>query len=399
MARQIHKLTAREVPTLGAGKHGDGGNLFLIVSEAGARKWLFIYNLAGKRREAGLGSAGPGQVSLAQARKRAADMRALVSEGKDPLEIKAAQEVAKASIPTFGEYALNLVDKIESGFRNAKHRQQWRNTLVTYCKPIWANPIDKMDTAGVLKCLTPIWQKKAETAARLRGRIERVIDAARAEGLFTGANPAIWKGHLAAHLQKRDKLTRGHHAALPYDDVAAFMARLRASESVSALALEFCILTALRSNSVMKSEWQEVDFDAKVWNIPGQHMKGGIKHRVPLSGRALAILKRMAEMRQNKFIFPGRVQDKPISNMAFNMLLRRMQCDATAHGFRSSFSDWASEVSNFSGETREACLAHTIANKAEAAYRRGDQLEKRRLMLEAWASWCEPKATGDNVVM
>ncbi|MBV1703146.1 MAG: tyrosine-type recombinase/integrase, partial [Hyphomicrobiales bacterium] len=354
MARLIHKLTAREVATLGAGKHGDGGNLFLIVSEAGARKWLFIYNLAGKRREAGLGSAGPGQVSLAQARRRAADMRALVVEGKDPLAIKAAQEVAKASIPTFGEYALNLVDTIESGFRNAKHRQQWRNTLVTYCKPIWASPIDKVDTAGVLKCLTPIWRKKAETASRLRGRIERVIDAARAQGLFAGANPAIWKGHLAAALPKHDKLARGHHAALPYDDVAAFMARLRASESVSALALEFCILTAARSSEVMNMTWGEVDLEAKVWTVPAKRMKAGREHRVPLSGRAVAILARMAEVRQGGFVFAGRGEGKALSSMAFNMLLRRMQCEVTAHGFRSSFSDWASEVSSFSGETREA---------------------------------------------
>ncbi len=403
MARQIHKLTARQVATLGAGKHGDGGGLVLIVSDTGARNWKLIYTIGGKRRAIGLGGAGAGGTSLAEARQKAADARKLVAAGIDPLADKAAGEAAeaqaKAKVLTFGQFALKLVDGIEGGFRNAKHRQQWRNTLQTYCQPLWAKPIGEVDTPGVLKCLNPIWQKKAETASRLRGRIERVIDAAKAQGLFVGPNPATWKGHLAATLPKPDKLARGHHAAMPYDDIAPFMARLRTTEGLSALALEFAILTASRSGEVLNMAWGEVDLAAKIWTVPAKRMKAGRDHRVPLSGRAMAVLERMNELRQGEFVFAGRRPNVPLSSGAFTMLLRRAGGGFTAHGFRSSFSDWASEVSNFSTETREACLAHTIKNKAEAAYRRGDQLEKRRVMLEAWAAWCEPMAAGDNVVM
>ena len=399
MARQIHKLTAREVSTAGAGKHGDGGGLSLLVAETGSRKWQFIFTFAGKRREAGLGGAGAGLISLAMARKRAAAMRTMVAEGVDPLAAKAVEAAAKAIIPTFGEFALKLVATIEGGFRNPKHRAQWRATLQAYCVPIWNLPVGEVNTAGVLQCLAPIWQSKAETASRLRGRLERVLDAARAEGLFKGENPARWKGHLAATLPKHGKLSRGHHAALAFDKVHSFIAELRGSESVAALAFEFCILTASRSGEVMGARWDEFDIAAGLWTVPAARMKAGKEHRVPLASRALAIVARMAEIQQNEFVFPGRGADKPISNMAFLMLLRRGKHEFTAHGFRSSFSDWASEVSNFSSETRESCLAHSIGNAAEAAYRRGDQLAKRRLMLESWQAFIEPRASGGNVVL
>ena len=405
MARGFQKLTARTVDGLNApGRYSDGGNLFLVIAKSGAKKWVFLYRWQGKPTEMGLGSAAKGMVTLAKARELANAARMQLIDGINPLAARrgaqAAGKLAKALLVSFGEFAESLVDDIEDGFRNAKHRQQWRNTLATYCKPIWKAPLPEVDTAGVLKCLTPIWCTKAETASRVRGRIERVLDAAKAKGLFQGENPARWKGHLAATLPKPSKLARGHHAALPYADMPEFMADLRKQASMSALCLEFTILTAARSGESLKAEWAEMDLEAGIWTVPANRMKHGREHRVPLTGRAKAILVALQVLRSGEHVFPGLKSGKPLSGMALAMALRRMgQDEITVHGFRSSFSDWASEVSHFSTETREACLAHTIANKAEAAYRRGDQFEKRRLMLEAWAAWCEPKAAGNVVAL
>ena len=405
MAREIHKLTARKVETLDtAGRYADGGNLYLLVGKSGAKSWVFLFRWEGKPREMGLGSAAKGMVTLARARERAGEARAMLTDGQSPLQAKrddlVAVAAAKAAIPSFGEFAESLLDDIEGGFRNAKHRQQWRNTLTTYCAPIWQTPVPEVDTAGVLKCLSPIWQAKAETASRVRGRIERVLDAAKAKGLFRGENPARWKGHLAATLPKQDGLTRGHHAALAYDALPAFMAELRACDGVSALCLEFTILTAARSGEALNATWAEIDLDAGVWTVPASRMKARKEHRVPLTGRAKTVLATMAALRSGDHVFAGQKPGKPLSVMALAMVLRRMGRDEiTVHGFRSAFSDWASEVSHFSTETREACLAHTIANKAEAAYRRGDQFEKRRVMLESWAQWCEPQAAANVVAM
>jgi integrase len=270
--------------------------------------------------------------------------------------------------------------------------------LETYCAPIWARPIDAIDTAGVLACLSPIWQSKPETASRVRGRIERVLNAAKAEGLRSGENPAAWRGHLDATLPKPGKLTRGHHAALPYADMPAFMADLRARPALAAMALEFVVLTATRTSEVLNARWSEFDLDAGLWIVPAERMKARREHRVALSRRALAIVTELSAAKSSDFVFPGQKRGKSLSNMAMLMLLERMgrRGAITSHGFRSTFSDWASEVSPFSSELRETALAHTIGNKAEAAYRRGDALEKRRTMMEAWAAWCEPKAA--NVV-
>ena len=405
MAREIHKLTARKVETLDtAGRYADGGNLYLLVGKSGAKSWVFLFRWEGKPREMGLGSAAKGMVTLARARERAGEARAMLTDGQSPLQAKrddlVAVAAAKAAIPSFGEFAESLLDDIEGGFRNAKHRQQWRNTLTTYCAPIWQTPVPEVDTAGVLKCLSPIWQAKAETASRVRGRIERVLDAAKAKGLFRGENPARWKGHLAATLPKQDGLTRGHHAALAYDALPAFMAELRACDGVSALCLEFTILTAARSGEALNATWAEIDLDAGVWTVPAARMKARKEHKVPLTGRAKTVLATIAALRSGDHVFAGQKPGKPLSVMALAMVLRRMGRDEiTVHGFRSAFSDWASEVSHFSTETREACLAHTIANKAEAAYRRGDQFEKRRVMLESWAQWCEPQAAANVVAM
>jgi integrase len=259
--------------------------------------------------------------------------------------------------------------------------------------------VDEIDTTAVLEVLQPLWASVPETASRLRGRIETVLDAARARGLIGQheANPARWRGHLDKLLPKRQKLTRGHHAAMPFAEVPDFMGRLRERDAVAARALEFTILTAARSGEVLGARWEEIDFERAVWTVPATRMKGGREHRVPLSSRALAILKRLDEARISEFVFPGQRQGKPLSGMAMEMILRRMNADGvTVHGFRSSFRDWCGEVSTFPREVAEAALAHVAGDATERAYRRGDALDKRRTLMEAWAQFCEPKL--DNVV-
>jgi integrase len=391
--RKQNLLTARNIETAKRqGRYSDGNGLYLVVRPGGSRQWMFLYRRSGKLKEMGLGSPAKG-VTLAMARVFRDDARAFMARGVDPLEARRQVEQSAAGIPTFGAYALALVDRIEGGFSNPKHRQQWRNTLEAYCNPIWNLAIDRVDTAAVLSCLTPIWKSKPETASRLRGRIERVLNAAKAERLRAGENPAAWRGHLDATLPNPAKLTRGHHAALPYSDMPAFMTDLRARPALAALALELAVLTATRTSEVLNARWAEFDLDGGLWTIPAERMKARREHRVALSKRALAIVNELAMARSSDFVFPGRKPGKPLSNMAMLMLLERMgkRGAITSHGFRSTFSDWASEVSPFSSELRETALAHTIGNKAEAAYRRGDALEKRRAMMEAWAAWCEPK--------
>jgi integrase len=389
-------ITAKKPP----GRYSDGNGLYLVVRPGGSKQWMFLYRREGKLREMGLGSPLK-SVTLAKARDLRDEARAVLAGGEDPLEARRQSEQAGTGIPTFGAYALALVERIEEGFSNPKHRQQWRNTLTEYAAPVWGKRIDEVDTAAVLACLTPIWQAKPETASRVRGRIERVLNAAKAEGWRSGENPAAWRGHLDATLPKPKKLTRGHHAALPYDDMPKFMAELRARPALAALALELTVLTATRTSEVLNAEWPEFDLDAGLWTIPAARMKARKEHRIALSARALAIVKELDAARTSKFVFPGQKPGKPLSNMAMLMLLGRMGKHGalTAHGFRSSFSDWASEVSPYPSELRESVLAHTIGNKAEAAYRRGDALEKRRFMMEAWAQWCEPREADGNVTL
>ena len=284
------------------------------------------------------------------------------------------------------------------GFRNEKHRAQWAMTLTTYAAPLRSMKLDDIATADVLAVLQPLWQTKAETASRLRGRIERVLDAAKAKGLRSGENPARWRGHLDALLPARHRLTRGHHAAMPYDDVPAFIGRLRASESVSALALEFAILTASRTGEVLGARWDEIDLDAKLWTVPAARMKAGREHRVPLTARALAILQTVEKVRTGEHVFPGQRRGKPLSVMALAMVLRRLKLEnVTVHGFRSAFRDWCGEATAFPRDVAEAALAHTVGDMTERAYRRGDALEKRRKLMAAWAAFIEPKAAS-NVV-
>ena len=272
-------------------------------------------------------------------------------------------------------------------------------TLTTYCETIRQVPVDKVDTEGVLSVLKPIWNRAPETASRLRGRIEAVLDAAKAKGHIgrNEANPAQWRGHLDKLLPRPSKLTRGHHAAMPYADVPAFIAEIRRREATAAYALEFCILTAARSSETMKARWQEIDLEAKIWALPAERMKAGREHRVPLSTRAVAILVKMKEAAEGEFVFPGRKRERPLSNMALEMFLRRLQSKYTTHGFRSSFRDWAGNETTFPRELAEHSLAHAIGDKAEQAYRRSDALARRRELMDAWAHYCEGEA-GANVV-
>jgi integrase len=384
------KLTARKVQTAKPGKYSDGNNLYLVVSPSGARKWVWRYMWRGKAKEMGLGGALT--VSLAEAREKAAAALKALKVGRNPI----AERKRTAGIPTFGEFADEVVASLSSGFRSSKHCAQWQMTLTTYAAPLRAMPIDTITTDDVLAVLKPIWTTKSETASRVRGRIEKVLDAAKAKGFREGENPARWRGHLDHLLAKQNKLARGHHAAMPYADVPAFLARLRDRDARACGALEFCVLTAARSGEVLGMRWSEVDLVSEVWSIPKERMKAGRPHRVPLSRRAVAILRKLEQSKDDgQFVFAVHARGKPLSNMAMGMVLRRMKLDATVHGFRSSFRDWAGNETAFPREIVETALAHVIGNKAEQAYRRSDALERRRKLMEAWASYC---AHAENVV-
>ena len=384
------KLTARKVETAKPGKYSDGGNLYLIVSETGARKWVLRFTWRGRAKEMGLGSAA--SVPLADAREKAASARRKIAQGVNPIEARKRD----GGIPTFGEMADDARETLSAGFRNEKHKAQWKSTLETYAAPLRGKPVDTITTDDVLTVLKPMWTTKAETASRVRGRIEKVLDAAKAKGFREGENPARWRGHLDHLLPRPSKLARGHHAAMPYEDVAAFVGKLREREASAALALEFCILTAARSGEVLGARWSEIDLDKKIWTVPANRMKPGRVHRVPLSARAVSILKHLAVPKSGDFVFPGHSRGKSLSNMAMEMMLRRMNIEgATVHGFRSSFRDWAGNVTTFPREVTETALSHVIGDKAEQAYRRSDALEKRRKLMEAWASYCEPKANSN----
>jgi integrase len=403
MARDTNKLKVKQVEKLVTpGRHSDGESLYLVIDGEGAtmrRRWLYLFNWHGKRREMGLG--GFPAVGLAEARNARDEAQRLVREGRDPITARDQAREERAGKPTFGDAADALIEAKGAEWRNEKHKAQWSMTLTTYCASIRSRPVDEIDTEAVLDVLQSIWTAKPETASRLRGRIEAVLDAARARGHIprNEANPARWRGHLDKLLPKRQKLSRGHHAAMAYADVPAFMASLREREAVAAMALEFCILTATRSGEVLGARWSEIDIEKKVWTVPAGRMKAAREHRVPLSDRALAIVKKLDGAKIGDFVFPGQRPDRPLSVMAMEMVLRRMKVeDVTVHGFRSAFRDWAGNETHFPREIAEAALAHVVGDKAEQAYRRGDALEKRRALMEAWATWCEPR-DGSNVVV
>jgi integrase len=390
------KLTVKGIEAKSKGFHADGGGLYLKVTPTGTRSWVYRY-FAGKRHDLGLGPWP--DISLAEARDRAAVQRRLRLDGKDPMTERragrdqAALKAAKAM--TFRECATRYIDAHKAGWRNVKHGAQWTATLETYAYPTFGKlPVAEIDTGLVMKVVEPIWTTKPETASRVRGRIESILDWATVSGHRQGDNPARWRGHLEALLPAKTKVRAvEHHAALPYAELGAFMADLRSREGLAARALEFAILTAARTGEVIGATWSEIDFKAATWTIPGDRMKAGREHRVALSGAALAVLKALAKGQPGDRVFP-------LSNMAMLQLLKRMERgDLTAHGFRSTFSDWCAEMTAFSSEVREMALAHAVGDKVEAAYRRGDLFAKRVQLAEAWAKFCAKveTPTGDNV--
>jgi integrase len=395
-ARVIGKLTTLSVRQQHRrGLFGDGGGLFLQVSERGAKSWIFRFKKDGRLRVMGLGPVHT--VSLAEAREAARLCRKARLGGIDPIDARRAgrieERIEAARAMSFAECAAAYIAAHRAGWRNPKHAAQWPSTLAAYVYPIFGGlPVQAIDTGLVVKAIEPIWTTKPETASRVRGRIESVLDWAAARGHRQGENPARWRGHLENLLPKKSKVRRvEHHAALPYVEISAFMGELRGQEGIAARALAFAILTAARTGEVIGATWAEIDVAARLWTIPAERMKAGKEHRVPLSEAAIAILGQMDQGRDKVF---------PISNMAMAMLLRRMgRGDLTVHGFRSSFSDWCAERTAFPSEVREMALAHTVADKVEAAYRRGDLFEKRRALAEAWAKFCDTPAAGAGEVV
>lgn len=380
MARPINRLSARKVATAGKGYHADGGGLYLLVSDAGTRSWVLRYQRLGKRREMGLGSATV--VSLQEARQDALQQRKVLAAGKDPI---ASRRAARAAGMTFGEAADAYIEAHRAGWKREAQAHQWAQSLADH-GPDRDVAVADVDTAAVLRALNRIWKDKTETATRVRGRIERILDWAKVQGLREGENPARWRGHLDHLLPKPAKLKRvKHHAAMPYRDVPAFMATLRQRESGNRRALRFTILTAARTDEVAGATWPEFDLKAAVWTVPAERMKAGRQHRVPLSGEALAILKSLP---RDKPPFPS----TGMLNLLQKPPPKGLAQPYTVHGFRSSFRDWAAEQTDFPGEVVEMALAHAIPNKVEAAYRRGDLLDKRRAMMQAWAGYLTPPA-------
>jgi integrase len=404
MARTIGKLTAVAITQAKRrGYYGDGGGLFLQVSTSGAKSWVFRFKQGGRLREMGLGPTHT--VSLAEARQKALECRKVRLDGRDPIEARRTErmqvklDAAKAT--TFAACAERYIASHKAGWRNLKHAAQWPATLGSYVYPVFGSlPVQAVDVGLVMKAIEPIWVQKPETASRVRGRIECVLDWATARGYRQGENPARWRGHLENLLPKKSKVRRvEHHAALPYAEIAPFVAELRQQSGVAAWALEFAILTAARTGEVIGAKWDEIDLGERLWTVPAERMKAGKEHRVPLSDASLAILDDLRKVQQDNFVFPGGKAGRPISNMAMLMLLRRMgRGDLTAHGFRSSFRDWAAERTTFPAEVAEMALAHTVSDKVEAAYRRGDLVQKRRQLAEAWAKFCAVEQASGAVV-
>jgi integrase len=416
MARSTHRLSTARVKNAQPGKrrdgtprarvYADGGGLYLQVTPGSAgnsKSWIYRYaSTTGKERFMGLGSLDT--VTLAEAREKATECRRLRERGIDPIDARDAQRasaaVERAKAMTFDQCAEHYITAHRAGWRSPRHLSQWKSTLATYASPVLGNlPVGSIDVGLVIKVLQPIWPTKPETASRIRGRIELVLDWAAARGFRDSDNPARWKGHLENLLPRRSKVRAvKHHAALPYVEISDFMHSLRERDGVAARALEFAVLTAARTGEVLEAKWSEIDLKSKIWTVPGNHMKSNREHRVPLPNAAVAVLQRMLKVQQNDYVFPGG-RRATLSKMAFLILLRRMgRNDLTAHGFRSTFRDWASDKTNCSNEVVEMALAHAISNKVEAAYRRSDLFEKRRKLMDAWAAYCE-QSTGQVVAL
>lgn len=423
MTHHIQKLSAVTLPKIKEpGMYADGGGLYLRVTPAGGKFWAFRFMMAGKAREMGLG-AFP-DVSLADARLKAADCRRLKSEGQDPIAAREDAARARGALAarskTFKQCAEAYIEDHRAGWRNDKHKWQWTSSLEIYAYPIFKDmPVQEIDAALVLKVLrqkqpkkekkgkkadwegADFWTAQPDTASRVRGRIEKILDwaASPANKYRTGENPARWRGHLEHLLPKLSKVRRiAHQPALPYEQIGDFMTALGDEGGNAAEALAFTILTAARTGEAIGAAWPEIDWQKKIWTVPGQRMKGGREHRVPLSDEAIRVLKRVKKLQDDLWrkgdpepywIFDGLKSGRPLSNTAMLMLLRRMKRDdITVHGFRSTFRDWAAEQTNFPREVAELCLAHVSGDKVEQAYQRGDLFEKRRQLMAAWARYC-----------
>lgn len=383
MPRNIHRLTPLKVKNAkGPVKLCDGGGLWLFINSNQSKSWVFRYNLNGREREMGLGAIHT--IPLKDAREDAAKYRALKLKGVDPIEHRKGERSQKV---TFKECAEAYIESHRPGWKSKKHAEQWQATIEEYAYPVLEKMlIGNIDTSAVIQVLKPIWQTKTETATRVRQRMEVILDSASASGQRTGENPARWKGHLDKLFPKRSKVQKvRHHPALPYTEIPVFIKKLNEHTGIGANALKFTVLNAARTGEVINATWDEIDLEAGIWTIPGDRMKSGREHRVPLSSAALELLSGLA--RVNTYVFPGWVKDKPISNMTMLKLLKKDlgYSDKTVHGFRSSFRDWAAETTNFPSEVVEMALAHVIENQTEAAYRRGDLFTKRQKLMESWA--------------
>lgn len=403
MAKQIEKLTPEFVMEVTKpGYHADGLGLYLQVSVWGTKSWVLRYTRHQKAHTLGLGPVHT--ISLLEARKRARKARQDLLDGIDPIAVKRQKaqqaKLEQARMMTFQQCAEAYIEAHRAGWKNAKHAEQWQATLASYAYPVLGMlNVKDVDTALVMKVLEPIWTEKTETASRLRGRIESILGWATVRGYRQGDNPARWRGHLDNLLAPRNKVQKAvHHAALSYTEIGAFILALRKMEGMAALALEFTILTASRTSETIGATWAEIDFQEAVWTIPATRMKAEKEHRVPLSARALAILRELQPL-GGEFVFQGLKAGKSISNMAMLKLLQRMaRTDLTVHGFRSTFRDWAGEMTAHPREVIEHALAHQLKDKAEAAYARGTLFQKRRRLMEDWARYCEtPQAHGEVV--
>lgn len=414
MPKRAAGLVAAKIKHLAPGRWADGHGLVLTVTETGARNWGFRYRAAdGRRRLAGLG-AFPA-VGLAEARAKAADLAKQLRGGVDPLDAKDEARATKAEASakdraaaahSFSRTAEAYIEAHRPGWKNAKHAAQWEATLRTYADPVFGPvPVGKIETSHILQCLAPIWTSKNETASRVRGRVESILDYAAAQGWRPAAvpNPARWRGHMELLLPARAKVAAvEHHAALPWTEAPLFLTTLRGQAGLAARALELLMLTACRTSEVLNARWGEVDEAAAVWTIPQERMKAGKAHRVPLSPAAVHLLAsiRPADAAPGAFIFAGQRPGKSLSNMACAMVLRRMgRGEITVHGFRSSFRDWAGDATGYDRETIEASLAHVVGSAVEAAYRRGDALDKRRRLMADWSQFLETgTAAGAEVI-
>lgn len=423
---EINKLSARGVAAISdPGRHSDGGNLYLSVSKTGAKSWVFFYRKDGKQKEMGLGAYPT--IGLADARETAITARRLLAQGGDPLEAKkAAKAEAKAADDarvTFGHFAREYIDAHEGEWKNAKHKAQWRSTLLgpqseagpgkrkqkpgpDYCVTLRKKPLSEIDTDDVLEVIRPYWNTKRETASRIRQRIEVLLDAAVVDKKRPpGLNPARWKGHIALLLPKHGKRSKGHFAAMAWQDVPAFMAALSLREGIAARAVEFLILTCVRSNEARFAQWGDFDFDRKLWTIPAERMKADRDHRVPLSDAAIAAVQTMLPLRPRRpeeqdstLVFPG-LRRSPLSDMTLSAVLKRMKIEnATIHGFRSSFRDWGSEATMTPDAVLEMCLAHKVGDATVQAYARSDLFEKRRIVMDQWAAFLTARPDEAKVV-